>query len=77
MRTEFSEGAQAPTSARTLCPRCHAGETVLGTETERYVYLRCGVCFEVWAIPERRQIPRTRPGNPSVSENTRAQSRQG
>jgi len=31
---------------------------VLGTLTERFVYLRCGVCQEVWAIPERRRFPR-------------------
>jgi hypothetical protein len=33
-------------------------QTTLGTETDRFVYLRCGACFEVWALPERRHFRR-------------------
>ena len=50
---------------RTPCPRCGARETVLGTETSWYVYLRCPACCEVWAFPERRVI-RRRGGAPTA-----------
>ncbi len=55
-----SSGSDSPESRveRTPCPRCGSLSTVLGTLTERFVYLRCGVCQEVWAIPERRRFPR-------------------
>jgi hypothetical protein len=33
---------------------------MLGTRTDRFVYLRCAACAEVWAIPERRQYVRVR-----------------
>lgn len=36
------------------------------TLTERFVYLRCSDCGEVWAIPERREFPR--PRNPWMPE---------
>ena len=32
--------------------------TALGTRNDRFVYLRCSACYEVWAIPERRQRQR-------------------
>jgi hypothetical protein len=33
---------------------------MLGTRTDRFVYLRCAACAEVWAIPERRRFVRVR-----------------
>jgi hypothetical protein len=33
---------------------CAATDVTLGTLTERFVYLRCRACYEVWSIPERR-----------------------
>ena len=45
-------------SSRTPCPKCSKKEVVLGTQTEYFVYLRCSLCYEVWAIPERRKLPR-------------------
>ena len=44
--------------ARTPCPRCGSHESVLGTETSWYVYLRCPICWEVWASPDRRLLAR-------------------
>jgi phage FluMu protein Com len=44
--------------SRTPCPRCQALNTSLGTLTERFTYLRCGSCCEIWAIPERRLLRR-------------------
>lgn len=55
MTTADQDGPASPVSSRTPCPRCEARETVLGTLTERFVYLRCPACFDVWAIPERRR----------------------
>ena len=51
----------APTpdgSSRTPCPKCGKKEVVLGTQVEYFVYLRCCLCHEVWAIPERRKSRR-------------------
>ena len=53
------DAARAPDgSSRTACPRCSAREVVLGTLTDRFAYLRCAACAEVWAIPERRKFVR-------------------
>lgn len=40
------------------CPKCPAHSVKAATLTERFVYLRCGACGEVWSIPERRRTPR-------------------
>ena len=53
-----SGGSSEPRNALTPCPRCRALQTTLGTETDRFVYLRCGACYEVWALPERRHFRR-------------------
>jgi ssDNA-binding Zn-finger/Zn-ribbon topoisomerase 1 len=45
-------------SSRTPCPKCGRKEVVLGTQVRFFVYLRCCLCHEVWAIPERRKTPR-------------------
>ena len=44
--------------SHTACPKCGAAETRLGTLTERFVYLRCGSCHEIWSIEERRTYRR-------------------
>lgn len=45
-------------TSRTSCPRCHTPDATLGTRTDRFVYLRCRTCQEVWAIAERRGLAR-------------------
>ncbi|MCA1559481.1 MAG: hypothetical protein LC753_11225 [Acidobacteria bacterium] len=46
------------------CPQCQATDAKAATLTERFAYLRCGACGEVWCIPERRAFPRLKPLNP-------------
>lgn len=41
------------------CPKCADASVKAATLTDRFVYLRCAACGEVWVIPERRQIRRT------------------
>jgi hypothetical protein len=46
---------------------------MLGTRTDRFVYLRCAACAQVWAIPERRRFDRVRvdqQGDGSETEST-------
>ena len=49
-----------PEVARQQCPKCDAEVVKAATLTERFVYLRCQDCGEVWAILERREFPRPR-----------------
>ncbi len=58
MTTPLDAASSPDGSSRTPCPRCNAREVVLGTLTERFAYLRCAACAEVWAIPERRRFVR-------------------
>lgn len=58
MSNQLVSGSREPANSRTPCPRCLALDTKLGTRAERFVYLRCGACFEVWALPERRAFQR-------------------
>jgi hypothetical protein len=44
--------------SRTPCPRCQQQDVMLGTWTERFVYLRCQACSHIWSIPERRAAKR-------------------
>lgn len=52
-------GEPASPLSRTPCPRCRAADTLTGTLTDDFVFLRCGRCYEGWAIPERRQARRS------------------
>jgi uncharacterized Zn finger protein len=45
-------------SGHQQCPKCDTMSVKAATLTERFVYLRCEQCGEVWVIPERRQFPR-------------------
>lgn len=63
----------ASESSRTACPKCGAMETRLGTLTERFVYLRCGSCHEIWSIEERRTYRRL-PADGSEPARVRAQA---
>lgn len=66
----MTEQAQTDVSDRTPCPKCQATVTTTGTLTDRFVYLRCESCYEVWAIPERRTHPRHRqPLQPETPAN--------
>ena len=56
MASDFAR-PHAPSSS-TPCPQCQQREVVLGTLAGRFVYLRCSRCHHVWAIPERRELPR-------------------
>ena len=55
-----SEAPSPPHVARQQCPKCDAEVAKAATLTERFVYLRCQDCGEVWAILERREFPRPR-----------------
>jgi hypothetical protein len=71
MPPPFQAASEPDGSSRTPCPRCNAREVVLGTLTERFTYLRCAVCAEVWAIPERRRFVRVlQKGVPSAPLGT-------
>jgi hypothetical protein len=54
----MADTAEVPQVGRQHCPKCDAQAAKAATLTERFVYLRCGACGEVWVIPERREIPR-------------------
>lgn len=41
------------------CPKCAGASVKAATLTDRFVYLRCAACGEVWVIPERRQLRRS------------------
>jgi DNA-directed RNA polymerase subunit RPC12/RpoP len=41
------------------CMRCGRPADSNATLAERYVYLRCPECAEVWSIRDRRSEPRT------------------
>lgn len=59
-----TDTASLPQVGRQQCPTCDAQVAKAATLTERFVYLRCQDCGEVWAIPERRAFPRPRsPGD--------------
>jgi len=55
MSNQRDGGSREPTISRTPCPVCAATEVMLGTQTDRFVYLRCRACSEVWSIPDRRR----------------------
>ncbi len=40
------------------CPKCTATSIKAATLTDRFVYLRCQTCGEVWSMPERRHARR-------------------
>lgn len=40
------------------CVKCGATEVKAATLAGTFVYLRCGVCAEVWAVRDRRRFPR-------------------
>jgi len=52
------------------CPNCDVTEVSFATLTERFVYLRCDRCGEVWSIPERRLVRRAPAGGRYVSTAT-------
>ena len=56
--TNRADIASHPQVDRQQCPKCNAQVATAATLTERFVYLRCQDCGEVWAIPERREFPR-------------------
>lgn len=53
-----SDAASLPQIERQQCPRCEATAAKAATLTDRFVYLRCSDCGEVWVIPERREFRR-------------------
>lgn len=59
MSGQARAGQPAPPSSRTPCPRCRATDTLTGTLTAHFVFLRCGRCYEGWAISERRHARRS------------------
>ncbi len=58
--TYVADTTSLPQVGRQQCPKCDAEVVKAATLTERFVYLRCQDCGEVWAIPERREFPRPR-----------------
>jgi hypothetical protein len=44
---------------RATCPACEGTRVGAASLADRFVYLRCADCGEVWSILERRTIPRT------------------
>lgn len=58
--TYVADTASLPQVGRQQCPKCDAEVAKAATLTERFVYLRCQDCGEVWAIPERREFRRLR-----------------
>jgi hypothetical protein len=54
----MADTAAVPQVGRQHCPKCDAKAAKAATLTERFVYLRCGDCGEVWVIPERREFSR-------------------
>ena len=67
MTTPQSSGREPDGASRTPCPHCQAREVMLGTRTDRFVYLRCAACAQVWAIPERRRFVRVRVDQPGAA----------
>jgi hypothetical protein len=64
--SELSQASASSLDERsTACPRCGSHDSVRGRETTWHVYLRCVVCYEIWALPDRRQFPRRRLGVPA------------
>ena len=53
-----SPNGPLPTDGLQRCPKCADAPVKAATLTDRFVYLRCAACGEVWVIPERRQIRR-------------------
>lgn len=54
---QFSrEHAGEPSPVR--CVKCDAVNVKAATLAGAFVYLRCSACAEVWAVTERRRIPR-------------------
>jgi hypothetical protein len=51
-----------------VCPNCDSTQIVCATLTDRFIYLRCEACGEVWSIPERRQT------GPRLDMSVRAQA---
>ena len=49
---------RAQSEAPQQCMRCGRPADKNPTLAERYVYLRCPQCAEVWSIRERRTAPR-------------------
>jgi uncharacterized Zn finger protein len=70
---EVPSNTRAGGVAPELCPNCDSTQVTCATLTERFVYLRCEACGEVWSIPERREKDRaggarlvsTEPSDPS------------
>jgi predicted Zn finger-like uncharacterized protein len=54
-RLESSRERPSPAT----CPACASTRVAAASLAERFVYLRCSDCGEVWSIAERRAIPRT------------------
>lgn len=52
------DGTQVPDGPQ-RCPKCAEVPVKAATLTDRFVYLRCATCGEVWVIPERRQLRRS------------------
>jgi hypothetical protein len=50
------EHAGEPSPVR--CVKCDAVNVKAATLAGAFVYLRCSSCAEVWAVTERRRIPR-------------------
>ena len=51
------EGLQEP-APRAVCPVCGGTRVGAASLADRFVYLRCADCAEVWSIIERRSMPR-------------------
>jgi hypothetical protein len=49
---------------RATCPACDGTRVGAASLADRFVYLRCADCGEVWSILERRTIPRTTVSTP-------------
>jgi hypothetical protein len=47
------------TAPRATCPVCAGTRVGAASLADRFVYLRCADCGEVWSIIERRSLPRT------------------
>ncbi len=54
----MSDAASVPQVGPQQCPKCNEKAAKAATVTQRFVYLRCSLCAEVWVIPERREFER-------------------
>jgi hypothetical protein len=44
--------------SREVCPFCQGAQACALMRTVFCVYLRCGMCNQIWTVPERRALAR-------------------